>query len=50
MRFTEFPGQPWTEIIPGASITAIDFVSKTMCFEKTKRLTASEVSFRSRAR
>jgi cyclin-dependent kinase len=43
IRFQQFPGQRWQEILPGASDVAIDFVSKTVCFEKTKRLTAKEV-------
>lgn len=42
MTFAEFPAQPWNGILPGASKSATDFVSKTVCFEPTKRLTATE--------
>ena len=44
MRFQQFSAQPWEEILPGASSTAVDFVSKTVCLESSKRLTAAEVS------
>jgi hypothetical protein len=43
MRFQQFPGQSWQDILPGASEAAIDFVSKTACFESTSRMTAIEV-------
>ena len=42
MTFRQFPGKSWSEILPGAPDAAIDFVSKTVCFETTRRLTASE--------
>ena len=42
MRFQQFPAKPWKDILPGASAPAIDFVSKTMCYEMTRRLTAKE--------
>lgn len=44
MRFQHFSAQPWEEILPGVSSTAVDFVSKTVRFESSKRLTAAEVS------
>jgi cyclin-dependent kinase len=43
MKFKNFPAQPWKEILPNASSTAIDFVSRTVCYEPSKRLTAKEV-------
>ncbi|ETN43551.1 uncharacterized protein HMPREF1541_02710 [Cyphellophora europaea CBS 101466] len=43
MTFAQFPAKPWEEILPGASATAIGFVSKTVCFESMHRLTAVEV-------
>ena len=45
MRFQQFPTKPWQDILPGASAAAIDFVSKTVCFESTSRLIAAEVGF-----
>lgn len=42
MTFKEFPGKSWDEILPGASPAAIDFVSRTVCFETTKRMTAED--------
>ncbi|KIW93195.1 uncharacterized protein Z519_05800 [Cladophialophora bantiana CBS 173.52] len=42
MRFQKFPAKPWKDILPGASAAAIDFVSKTVLYEKTRRLTAKE--------
>lgn len=43
MRFYEYPAKPWAEILSGASTTAIDFVSQTVRYESTKRLTAEKV-------
>lgn len=42
MRFQNFPAKAWKDILPGASDASIDFVSRTVCFEQTKRLTATE--------
>ncbi len=42
MRFKQFPTKPWHEILSGASAVAVDFVSKTVCYEKTARLTAED--------
>lgn len=42
MRFQEFEPQPWTDILPGASNQAIDFVSRTVCYESTRRLSAKQ--------
>ena len=42
MRFQQFPAKPWKDILPGASAAAIDFVSNTVCYEKTRRLAAKE--------
>ncbi|KAK5944636.1 mitogen-activated protein kinase [Knufia obscura] len=40
VKWKEFPAKPWKEILPGASKTAIDFVSRTVCYETTRRMTA----------
>jgi cyclin-dependent kinase len=40
MRFQQFPPKPWKDLLPGASEAAIDFVSQTVCYEMTRRLTA----------
>ncbi|KIX96568.1 uncharacterized protein Z520_07834 [Fonsecaea multimorphosa CBS 102226] len=40
MRFQRYPAKPWHALLPGAPEAAIDFVSKTVCYEKTRRLTA----------
>lgn len=42
MRFQTFPAKPWRDLLPGASTTAIDFVSQTVCYEQTRRLTAKK--------
>ncbi|KAJ9614474.1 mitogen-activated protein kinase [Cladophialophora chaetospira] len=42
MRFQQFAAKTWEEIVPKASATALDFVSKTVCYEKTARLTAKD--------
>ncbi|OAL36681.1 hypothetical protein AYO20_04013 [Fonsecaea nubica] len=42
MRFQKYPAKPWSDILPGAPVSAIDFVSRTVCYEKTRRLTAKE--------
>ena len=42
MRFQQFPAKPWRDILPGVPATAIDFVSKTVCYETTERFTAKE--------
>jgi cyclin-dependent kinase len=42
MTFKTFPGESWESILPGASDVARAFVSRTVCFESTKRLTAAE--------
>ena len=47
MRFQQFASEKWQDILQGASTAAIDFVSKTVCFESTARLTADEVRKRS---
>ena len=46
MRFYEYPVKPWIEVLPGASTTAINFVSQTVRYESTQRLTAEQVSHR----
>lgn len=50
VRFKEFPAKPWKEILPGAPKAAIDFVSRTVCYEPTKRMTAVEALSHSLAR
>lgn len=42
MRFQQFEAKTWNEILPGAPADALDFVSKTVCYESTQRLTAAE--------
>lgn len=42
MTFQMFPARPWKDILPGATPTAIGFVSQTVCYEQTRRLTARE--------
>ncbi|EXJ81918.1 CMGC protein kinase [Capronia coronata CBS 617.96] len=42
MRFQSFPAKAWKDILPGATEQAIDFVSKTVCYECTQRLTAQQ--------
>ena len=42
LKFQDFPAKSWEEILPGASEDAFDFVSKTVCYEPTRRLTAEE--------
>lgn len=42
VTFQDFPGKTWNEILSGTASTAIDFVSHTVCFESTQRLTATE--------
>ncbi|KAK5420100.1 mitogen-activated protein kinase [Exophiala xenobiotica] len=42
MRFKDFPAKSWKDLLPGASEQAIDFVSKTVCYEPTRRLTAAQ--------
>ncbi|EXJ82377.1 CMGC/CDK protein kinase [Capronia epimyces CBS 606.96] len=42
MRFQAFPAKPWKDILLGATGQAIDFVSKTVCYESTWRLTAKQ--------
>lgn len=40
--FQQFPGKSWKEILNDGSDAAMDFVSRTVCFETTKRMTATE--------
>ncbi|KIW14323.1 hypothetical protein PV08_07105 [Exophiala spinifera] len=42
MKFKEYPARDWREILPGATPRSIDFVRRTVCYEPTERLTASE--------
>jgi cyclin-dependent kinase len=42
MRFQHFTGKTFQELLPGALSEAIDFVSRTVCFEQSRRLTAGE--------
>ncbi|KIW58488.1 hypothetical protein PV05_03000 [Exophiala xenobiotica] len=42
MKFQDFPAKTWKDILPGASEQGIDFVSKTVCYEPTQRLTATQ--------
>ena len=42
VSFQEFPARPWKDILPGVSNAAIDFASRTVCYETTRRLTAEE--------
>ena len=42
MRFQKFEAKTWKEILPGAPKDGLDFLSKTVCYESTHRLTAAE--------
>lgn len=42
MRFQQFPAKTWEDILEGASAAALDFVGRTLCYEKTARLTAKD--------
>lgn len=42
MKFQNFPPESWKKILPGASEKATDFVTKTVCYEPTQRLTAKQ--------
>ena len=42
VRFKNFPPQSWKDILPAASKMAIDFVSSTVCYEPTKRMTPAD--------
>lgn len=43
MRFQDFAGKSWGNILPGADGDAIDLVSKLVNYESIARLTAAEV-------
>jgi serine/threonine protein kinase len=43
MRFVEYPAKPWETILNGASNLAIDFVSRLIQYEGSRRMTASQV-------
>lgn len=43
MRFQDFPGKSWKDILPGVAGEAVDLVSKMVNYESTVRLTAEEV-------
>ena len=43
MRFQEFPGKSWKQILPGAAPDAVELVSKMVDFESTRRLKAEDV-------
>ncbi|RMZ87910.1 hypothetical protein DV736_g4862, partial [Chaetothyriales sp. CBS 134916] len=42
ITFQKFPSKRWSEILPGAQDSAANFVANTVCFERTRRLTASQ--------
>lgn len=42
VKFQDFKAHSWEEILPETSEAARDFVSRTVCYEPTKRLTAKE--------
>ena len=43
MKFVEYPGKPWEQILPMASKEAVDLVRNLVVFESGNRLTASKV-------
>ena len=45
MRFKDFAARSWDDLLPGVTKGAVDFVSRTVCYESTLRLTAREVRF-----
>lgn len=42
VKFQDFKAQGWEEILPDTSEAARDFVSRTVCYEPTQRVTAKE--------
>lgn len=40
--FQQFPGKAWEELLDGASEASVDFVNRTVCFETTRRMTATQ--------
>ncbi|KIV97441.1 hypothetical protein PV10_01194 [Exophiala mesophila] len=42
MRFKDFAARSWDDLLPGVTKGAVDFVSRTVCYESTLRLTAHE--------
>ncbi|KAI9674166.1 MAG: hypothetical protein M1817_001984 [Caeruleum heppii] len=43
MDFYKYPAKPWISLLPNASNSARDLVSKLVCYESSNRLTASQV-------
>ena len=43
MKFTEYPGKPWGDILPRANEEAVDLVRNLVVFESRRRLTAADV-------
>ena len=43
MRFQEFPGKTWQDILPGAAAGAVELVSKLVDYESRRRLKAEDV-------
>lgn len=43
MQFYEYPAKPWSELLPKASQSARDLVSKLVQYESGRRMSASEV-------
>jgi len=43
MKFAEFPGKSWKDILPRASEEARDLVANLVVFESKERLTAAKV-------
>lgn len=44
MQFYEYPTKPWAELLPNCDEAARDLVRRTVVYESSQRLTASEVS------
>lgn len=42
VKFQDFPSKAWNDILPGVSEAARNFISRTVCYEPTKRMTARE--------
>lgn len=43
MKFTEYPGEPWSNILPGLRDVERDLVSKLVIYESGNRLSAAQV-------
>ena len=42
MNFRQYPPKPWSEVLEGADLAAVDFVSSLVVYESTHRLAARQ--------